>query len=388
MAHDPYRLQRQTQAKHELLSHYLARWARVLSQAGHADLMYVDGFSFTGKYTSDEDGGTGGPGSPLIALAAFTGDPPVTARGNFLFVEKDKQYADELTVNIAEWSQKRDGDRVVVRNGAFVDAVEKTLSFLESRAASAKGHSAGNQAWAKAVVPAFALIDPYGVVGFPMSVVARLLALPRAEAFINLMWVHTAGNLQNPAVQEASSFTEVLGNDSWRSLLGLREAELRRGFHDLYLGRLRAPDGGNAALVRSFEMCGRDGAVVYWMVFCTNSVRGLQKMKEAMWKVDPAGRFRYRDTTSASQLVMFGVVEQLAGLRPLLEDRLRDGRWQTIEDLEHFVIVDTPFLPTHIKAHLRDLEKEGRLAADRRPGGRAGTFPDGTRVRITSTSST
>lgn len=382
VAQDPYRLQRQTQAKHELLGHYLARWARVLSHAGHKDLMYIDGFSFAGMYTSDEDGGPGGPGSPLIALAAFAGEPPVAARGNFLFVEMEKGYAAELEVNIAAWPTKRAGDRWTVRPGAFVDAVQRTLAFLETRAAEAQRFSRGSPSWIDSVVPSFAFIDPYGVVGFPMAVVGRLLALPRSEAFINLMWVRTAANLQNPAVQDAETFTAMLGNEEWRTLLHLREEELRRAFHDLYLARLRAKEGGNVEFVRSFEMCGRDGAVVYWMVFCTKSVRGLQKMKESMWKVDPAGRFRYRDTTARGQLVMFGAVEQVAALRTLLVERFGGRGAVTIEDVEHYVIVDTPFLPSHIKAHLRELEKEGRLFADRKVGGRAGTFPAGTRLRI------
>lgn len=382
MAQDPYRLQRQTQAKHELLGHYLARWARVLSHEGHRDLMYIDGFSFAGMYTSDEDGGPGGPGSPLIALAAFTGDPPVAARGNFLFVEKDKRYAAELEVNIAAWPTKRQGDRWTVRTGAFVDAVQRTLTFLEAGAKEAQRFNRGSTSWVDKVVPSFAFIDPYGVVGFPMSVVARLLAQPRSEAFINLMWVRTAANLQNPAVQDAEAFTEMLGSGEWRALLTLREEELRRAFHDLYLARLRAKEGGNVQYVRSFEMCGRDGAVVYWMVFCTNSVRGLQKMKEAMWKVDPAGRFRYRDTTAREQLVMFGAVDQVAGLRHVLVDRFGGQGEVDIDDVDRYVIVDTPFLPSHIKAHLRALEKEGLLSASRKPGGRAGTFPPGTTFRI------
>jgi hypothetical protein len=221
-----------------------------------------------------------------------------------------------------------------------------------------------------------------------MSVLARLLALPRSEAFINLMWVRTAANLQNPAVQDPESFTAVLGSEDWRNLLHLREDDLRRGFHDLYVARLRASDGGNVRFVRSFEMCGREGAVVYWMVFCTSSERGLEKMKEAMWKVDPGGRFRYRDTTSRDQLVMFGAIEQVAGLRNLMVENFGGAGLVSIEEVNRYVIVSTPFLPSHVKAHLRELERDGLLVALRKPDGRMGTFPPGTRFTIASPSRT
>ncbi len=107
MAVDPYCLQRQTMAKHDLLRHYLPVWARVLAQAGHDKLMYVDGFSFTGRYTSDEDGGPGGPGSPLIALECFATQEALTAKGLFLFVEEKQQYLNELEQNVLPLPQNR-----------------------------------------------------------------------------------------------------------------------------------------------------------------------------------------------------------------------------------------------------------------------------------------
>lgn len=377
---DPYCLQRQTQAKHELLRHYLKLWARVLSQAGHADLMYVDGFSFAGWYTSDEDGGPGGPGSPLIAVEALADDPVISARGNFAFIEREAEYAAELEQNLETRAKKRSSDRVRVASGPFVKAIERPLAWLESQAREGRRHRPGSEQWVKAIVPVFVFIDPYGVAGFPMALVARILALPRSETFINLMWVRTALNLNNPGAQDSDLFTEMFGTDAWRKLTVLRGEELRRAFHDLYLERLRAKDGADAKFVRSFEMCGSDGAVVYWMVFCTNSVRGLEKMKEAMWQVDPGGRFQYRDTTARNQTVLFGALSQVSGLRRLLVERFAGQGPVRVEDVIQFVIVETPYLPKHVKPHLRDLETDGALVATRKANGRAGTFPDGTVV--------
>ena len=43
------------QAKHALLSAYLPVWSLVHARSGHTDLLYVDGFAFTGWYDTTED---------------------------------------------------------------------------------------------------------------------------------------------------------------------------------------------------------------------------------------------------------------------------------------------------------------------------------------------
>jgi three-Cys-motif partner protein len=376
LAHDPYMLQRQTQAKHDLLRHYLIRWARVLSYAGHTRLMFIDGFSFAGMYTSDEDGGSGGPGSPLIALQAFTGEDPPAAKGLFLFVDQNPSYTTELQRNIDAWPHKRSTDQWKCRAGDFADEVLPAVDTLEKQAAEARGHGAGSPAWTQTIIPAFFFVDPYGVAGFPMSLLGRVLRLPRTEVFINLMWVRTALNLHNPVAQDAELFTRMFGSDRWRDLLTLRGEELRRAFLDLYLERLRAPDGANARIVRSFEMCGSDGAVVYWMVFCTNHARGWEKMKDAMWKVDPGGRFQYKDTTHRDQPVLFEPQPQGFRLRRLLEQRYQAQAGIQVADALSFVVAETPFRAAHLRPVLKEMEREGKLTVRRPSGARAGTFTE------------
>ena len=130
---DLYCLQRQTQAKHHLLKHYLLRWARVLSQFGYRRLMYVDGFSFAGMYTSDEDGGPGGPGSPLIALQCFTGEGMERVEPWFLFFDKKRKYVEELKANIEAWDEKPDNARIFCRHGEFSAPINSAYSSRVSR---------------------------------------------------------------------------------------------------------------------------------------------------------------------------------------------------------------------------------------------------------------
>jgi hypothetical protein len=43
----------------------------------------------------------------------------------------------------------------------------------------------------------------------------------------------------------------------------------------------------------------------YFLFFATNSPKGMAKMKEAMWKVDQSGEFRFSDATNPAQELLF-----------------------------------------------------------------------------------
>jgi hypothetical protein len=51
-------------------------------------------------------------------------------------------------------------------------------------------------------------------------------------------------------------------------------------------------------------MFDRHDVPLYWLIFCTNNIRGLEEMKKAMWRVDRSGTFRSSDRDEPSQLKM------------------------------------------------------------------------------------
>src|SRR5579859_472831 len=69
----------------------------------------------------------------------------------------------------------------------------------------------------------------------------------------------------------------------------------------LYLRQLHT----GAAYVRSFEMSNARDVTDYYLFYATNELLGLKKMKEAMWKTDESGEFRFSDATDPNQLVLF-----------------------------------------------------------------------------------
>ena len=93
----------------------------------------------------------------------------------------------------------------------------------------------------------------------------------------------------------------------------------------------------------------------YFLFYGTNSIKGMQKMKEAMWKVDTAGEFSFSDATDPNQMVLFG--EPATGiLKKQIVERFR-GQETTVGAVEEFVLAETAFRETHYKKILQALEK-------------------------------
>ena len=120
--------------------------------------------------------------------------------------------------------------------------------------------------------------------------------------------------------------------------------------------------------------------LVYAIFFGTQHLEGCDKMKQAIWKVDPFGDFKFRGgqlgqlTLGESVTVDFGLLENA------LQEQFREKGWQKIEDVEDFVKSDaTDFHSGHLKRKtLTRMEKNGKIAVER-PLGRRG-FTPGTRI--------
>ena len=114
----------------------------------------------------------------------------------------------------------------------------------------------------------------------------------------------------------------------------------------------------------------------YYLFYATNELLGLKKMKEAMWKADESGEFRFSDATDPNQLILFERAPHLPALRARIVAQF-SGKEVSVGSIEKFVLVETAFRESHYKRILTALEKEGRLKVlNAAPGRRAGTFSD------------
>jgi hypothetical protein len=108
-------------------------------------------------------------------------------------------------------------------------------------------------------------------------------------------------------------------------------------------------------------MSGEGDQLLYWLFFCTNSLRGLEEMKKAMWQVNDKGTFRFSDGDNPNQLtlaIMSGADDNwLAGH---LHKNLI-GQSREVGEIKEYVLVETPCYK--FKECLRLLEKQGRVRA-------------------------
>lgn len=342
-------LEPHTRAKHEILKRYLQAWMVILSHAKYPEILYIDGFAGPGEYEGGE------AGSPIIALDTALGfQPPLTAKVHFLFVEKNADRADHLREQVAKRTLPTNFSVIVEGGVTFEAAFENRYS---------------NYMRNGRLMPTFAFIDPFGWTGAPLRLVKKILANKSCEVFVNFMYEEINRFIGHP--DQVPNFNSFFGTEDWKQCVNASDPRTRnRCLHDLYLRQLHT----GAKYVRSFEMSNQRDVTDYYLFYATNELLGLKKMKEAMWKADESGEFRFSDATDPQQLVLFEKAPNFPALRSRILTEF-SGKDVTVGDIEKFVLVETAFRESHYKAILKALEKEGALQVlNAAAGRRSGTF--------------
>jgi len=359
-----WELEPHTAKKHEILRRYFEAWLPIMSRWNER-VIYIDGFSGPGRYRNGEDG------SPIVVLKAardhtFQGHMELVC----IFVEDDIKRCDHLrNVLDDEFSSLPGRIKWSVIQGKFDQQLTKTFSVYDSQA--------------KSVAPSLVFIDPFGFSHTPFQTIKQILQRSRCEVLINFMYEEVNRFLSEE--KHAPDYDELFGSTEWRSVIDLPGASARRkAIHDIYLKQLKT-----AALhVHSFEMLNKGNSTDYFLYFATNNLRGLEKMKEAMWKVDDTGSFQFSDHTDARGLMsLFSSRPNLTPLRDAIKRRF-SGERIMIERLTDWVVAETEFLRSHLKRPvLAPMEEAGEVrvvnASSKR---RKGTFSDGTLLEFSNSS--
>lgn len=321
-----------TRAKHEILKRHLQAWTPILTQGGFPEIMYIDGFAGPGRYSQGEDG------SPAIALQTALGHHDrIGARIRFEFVEKDEDRAGVLREVVDELDTPNKFKIEVHGGETFETAFEQIVASYPGRR----------------LPPTFAFIDPFGWSGAPFSIIHEIMNNRSCEVLVNFMYEEINRFLGHP--DQERNFDLFFGTDKWREGIEHDDPRIRNRFlHDLYHRQLR--DTAGARYVRSFEMRNERDVVDYYLFYATNNVLGLKKMKEAMWRVDESGEFRFSDATDPNQAVLFVDEPRFDVLRHQLLDQF-GARVVSVGEIEEYVLAETAFRETHYKRQiLRPLE--------------------------------
>jgi len=351
-----------TSAKHTILRRYWVAWLPIMA-TWNQRVLYIDGFAGPGKYKGGEDG------SPLIALkAARDHRAKPKAEVVFIFIEKEEDRFEHLGQTVGEIKPTLPSNfKLNCVHGLFNDEMTKVFDYLDEQ----KAH----------IAPSFVFIDPFGFSHTPFETIQRIMQNRRCEVLITFMYEEINRFLSHPDHPE--TYDLLFGTDEWREVVPVKEPDQRRRMiHDIYRDQLRKVAG--IEYVRSFEMQNRGNSTDYFLFFGSHEILGLEKMKEAMWAVDPSGAFHFSDYTSQNQTMsLFANGPDFDRLKNMILSRFK-GNVVLVDDLEDFVIAQTPFLKTHFRRQiLAPMEKENEIeVVEGKLSRRRGSFPGGTRIRF------
>jgi three-Cys-motif partner protein len=236
---------------------------------------------------------------------------------------------------------------ILMFNGKFEDKMRQILD-----------HVKGNLA------PAFAFIDPFGFKDIPYEIIKGIVKNDKSEVFINFMYEDINRFLKMPSLQDA--YQRLFGTDEWKNIVDnlddFTPAQRRYFLHKLYKDQLHK---AGLKYVISFEMKNEKNATEYFLYYGTNHIKGLEKMKDAMWKVDRSGAYMFSDYDAKKPQLELDFVEFSKPDLSILADQIYEkfkGQKSLACRVKDFVVTDTIFRRlNHATEALKILEKDGRI---------------------------
>lgn len=354
-------LEPHTLGKHLVLKSYLDAWLPIMGK-WNGRILFIDGFAGPGKYKGGEDG------SPLIALKALenhAAKSSINAEVVFFFVEKNPEraaYLKEL-IRTESWTLPSKC-RIRVETSAFDNALSQLLTMLDEQK--------------RRLAPSFVMIDPFGVSGTPMEVIARILQNRKCEVYVSFMY--EAINRFMGSNEFEGHLDGLFGTKDWRGGIGIRDPHARKDFfYGLYKQQLRSAGAKNVVHLELYE----GNRLIYAIFFGTQHWKGADAMKQAIWKVAPFGDFRFRGGHS-SQLILGLDTTDYTHLKEQVKVEFRGEGWIDIRRVVEFVGSDrTDYHTGQLrKPVLIPMEESGEIEIAEGTRKRKKTYPPGTRLRF------
>ena len=344
-----------TIAKITILEAYLQAWFPIMGRTmRNQDILYIDGFAGPGEYNNYSKG------SPVAAFTAAkdalekSGQDWKAGSIHCAFIESDSKRFDHLK-NVIEKITCPGHLKSHLLQSTFTNGLKQLKSKFP------KVFTKTN--------PLFVFIDPFGATGAPFSEVVDILQSQCSEVLINFDVDGVARIFQADASASADVLLrEIFGSDEWESRL-----TSKHNFHklclqalDLYKELLRRLP--KVKYVFTFEMRSKSG-LSYFLVFASQHPLGLEKMKEAMKKVDQTGGYSFSDARLKQTMFRFDQPEDFS---LTMFNRFK-GKTVRYSELRDFALNETPF--TNPKAMLKALEaKHLIVVSSHDPKRRPGTF--------------
>jgi hypothetical protein len=196
-------------------------------------------------------------------------------------------------------------------------------------------------------------VDPYSFV-VPFRLLGDLLRYERVEVFLNVIWrgldmaMHRKGD---------SMADQLFEGFEWRHIVAERGPQRRI---DLLVELLKTILG--ARWVTPIRMMSDTNTCSYVLVHFTNSDRGRDVMKDAVWAACPEGGTYAWATDRPEQLVLIRAAPDLSPVKTWILDRLRSGP-RHLADLHADVRAEV-WRPTSVSTAAREMLKAGSIQSD------------------------
>jgi three-Cys-motif partner protein len=298
----------------------------------------------------------------------------------FVFIEKEAGFVSQLNTEVEGRSLEETNAKVDIRHGLFADEFPAVVAELRQQ------H--------EKVPPTFAFIDPFGLKDNTLELTSGLAVEQRCEV---LAYLPTGFMARFKSTEEFAPALDNLygGREVWVRAKEIPGHEERRTWlRDRFGGVLSTQTKGKCL---AFDIQPQGSTNIYSLVFTSQNRKGIQRMKEAMWKVDPVsgqffrGGLRPRqpenlfDLSGARGDVLATHIDTGEPDYAELERRLRKRFGPLpfrIEEAADFVLYETVFRDDkHLKGPvLGELERRKKLAVVSSPRERSvpGAYPNGT----------
>lgn len=343
-----------TAAKHAIYRRYLDAWFPILLRSFPHGVTYLEGFAGPGEHSD------GSPGSPIIAIRAARQSqtpPSPGAPVYLLLVEKDRRRLAHLKQLLGRELGNLDDPELLRARGFVVDAREGRCDDLVPQLLAA--HQVATR-------PALAIFDTWGS-GVPFALLQKIAAGPTSEVIVTIQPQQFTRFARDPQHYGDA----VFGSAVWRDVQAV--ASDRKADYIQAQYRRTVADAGFRHVL-DFELADEKSNLLY-LVYGTNNLTGLARMKDALWAADPVQGVGYRDPRDPDQQMIPLVLQpDTAPLRRLILRHLEDQPEQsaTLAQLREFTLVNTVYKPAHVTDAVRHLRAGGLV----RPAGTHRLVPD------------
>lgn len=326
-----------------MLGAYLQAWFPIIaSRFSDVGLTYAEGFAGPGEYEHGE------VGSPIIAMDQANRQDVLRSQApiRVVLVEKSKKRYEHLSGLLDRRYPVEDRSgrlRLEIVRGECEVALLPALDRLS--------------AWDG---PMFVNLDGWGV-DTPFEIVKRVGSVKSAEVLVTFQsqWF-----VRFATLDESEAGDRVFGDPGWRAVVDQPTPEAKKRFLvDRYRSGLA---GVGFPYSLTFEMIDEGGHELF-LIFGTQNELGVEKMKDAMWKVDAVSGQRFRDPRDLNQLAFSIDEPDLSSLKKEILDQVDAGR-TNLAELKVYALLETVFRPPHVSTAVAALCGEGKL---QRSGGRS-----------------